>query len=103
MSYASGIGGQQHAINSIAPAESKPATPANGSDGVANEGIGSVSKVEHTDQASLSSAGGLVAQALESSDTRLAKVASLQQAIAAGSYSVSSSDVADKIIQSLLD
>jgi negative regulator of flagellin synthesis FlgM len=59
--------------------------------------------VERVDQTNLSSTGGLVAQALESSDTRSAKVASLQQAIAAGSYSVSSSDVADKIIQSLLD
>ena len=44
-----------------------------------------------------------MAQALEGSDTRSAKVASLQQAIAAGTYNVSSSDVADKIIQSLLD
>jgi flagellar biosynthesis anti-sigma factor FlgM len=39
---------------------------------------------------------------MEGPDIRSAKVASLQQAIAAGNYSVSSSDVADKIIESLL-
>ena len=54
--------------------------------------------VEHADQTNFSSA----AQALDGSDIRSAKVSALQQAIAAGSYSVSSSDVADKIIQSLL-
>jgi len=61
----------------------------------------SISNVQHADQTTLSATAGLVAQALESSDTQSEKVASLQQAIAAGSYSVSSSDVADKIIQSL--
>jgi flagellar biosynthesis anti-sigma factor FlgM len=39
---------------------------------------------------------------MEGPDIRSEKVASLQQAIAAGNYSVSSSDVADKIIESLL-
>jgi negative regulator of flagellin synthesis FlgM len=101
MSYASGIGSLQQAINPIKPSEAKPAIPASASDGLINEP--SMASVEHVDQASLSSAGGLVAQALEGSDTRSAKVASLQQAIAAGNYSVSSSDVADKMIQSMLD
>jgi negative regulator of flagellin synthesis FlgM len=93
MSYASGIGSLQQAINSITPTETKPVVQSG--EPIAN--------LEHTDEANLSSTGGLVALALESSDTRSAKVASLQQAIAAGSYSVSSSHVADKIIQSLLD
>lgn len=93
MSYASGIGSLQQAINSITPSETRPA--AHSGEPIAN--------VEHADEANLSSAGGLVAHALEVSDTRSAKVASLQQAIAAGTYNVSSSDVADKIIQSLLD
>ena len=98
MSYASGIGGLQQAINSITPSEAKPTTQ-----------TGTSEKVEETatsatpvDQANLSSTGGLVAQAFEISDTRSDKVASLQQAIAAGSYNVSSSDVAGKIIESLL-
>jgi negative regulator of flagellin synthesis FlgM len=101
MSYASGIGGLQQAINSISPSEAKPAVQASGSDSIIDQQP--TANVEHADQTNLSSAAGLVARALESSDTRSAKVASLQQAIAAGSYSVPSSDVADKIIQSLLD
>jgi negative regulator of flagellin synthesis FlgM len=101
MSYASGIGSLQQAINAVTPSEGKPAIQANVSESEINEK--SIANVEHADQTSLSSTGGLVAQALEGSDTRSAKVASLQQSIATGSYGVSSSDVADKIIQSLLD
>ncbi len=44
-----------------------------------------------------------MSQALEISDVRSAKVAALQQAIASGSYKVSSSDVAEKMIDSLLE
>lgn len=93
MSYTNGIGVSQQAINSITPSEAKPTVPSREP----------LTNVQHSDEANLSSTGGLVAQALEGSDTRSAKVASLQQAIATGSYSVSSSDVADKIIQSLLE
>jgi negative regulator of flagellin synthesis FlgM len=103
MSYASGINSLQQTISSITPSDAKPAAQVNASDSVSKSSAGSIANVERVDQTNLSSTGGLVAQALESSDTRSAKVASLQQAIAAGSYSVSSSDVADKIIQSLLD
>jgi negative regulator of flagellin synthesis FlgM len=101
MSYASGIGSLQRSINSITPSEAKSAIQASAPDSVINEQP--VATVEHADQASLSSIGSLVAQALGSPDIRLAKVAPLQQAIATGSYNVLSSDVADKIIQSLLD
>ena len=97
MSYASGIGSAETAINSITPSEAKPSVQTNASSGTIN------AQPIATDQTNLSSTGGLVAQALEGSDTRSAKVASLQQAISAGSYNVSSLDVADKIIQSLVD
>jgi negative regulator of flagellin synthesis FlgM len=93
---ASGIGIAQQAINSVTPSEAKPGIRTGASDGTTTE------KPIAADQTSLSSTAGLVAQALEGSDTRSAKVASLQQAISAGNYNVSSSDVADKIIQSLL-
>lgn len=53
------------------------------------------------DQAVISSASGLLTQALNASDVRLDKVLPLQQAIASGSYDVSPSAVADKIISSL--
>ncbi len=102
MSYASGINSLQQTINSITSSESKPATQITAPDTGSRASEGSTAGVAQVDQANLSSTGGLVAHALEGSDTRSAKVASLQQAIAAGTYSVSSSDVADKIIQSLL-
>jgi len=55
------------------------------------------------DQASLSTVGGVMAQALsESDDVRTDKVAALQQSIAAGTYNVPASAVADKIISALL-
>jgi negative regulator of flagellin synthesis FlgM len=96
VSYSSGIGSLQQPVNSITPPEAKTAIPASSSGAVINERP--LTNVEQADQTSLSSA----AQALDGSDIRSTKVDALQQAIAAGSYSVSSSDVADKIIQSLL-
>jgi len=103
MNYANGINGLQQTISPVPPSEAKPATQAHAPGQGANQGVEQTANVERADQTNLSSTGGLVAQALEGSDTRSAKVSSLQQAIAAGTYSVSSSDVADKIIQSLLD
>jgi negative regulator of flagellin synthesis FlgM len=103
MSYASGINNLQQTVGSVTPSEVKPAIPANASVNVGSGSEAPVTNVERADETNLSSAANVVAQALESSDTRSAKVASLQQAIASGNYNVSSSDVADKIIQSLLD
>jgi negative regulator of flagellin synthesis FlgM len=97
MSYASGIGSAQTAINSIAPSEAKSSIQTSASNGTINQ------QAIATDQTNLSSTGGLVAQALEGTDTRSAKVASLQQAISAGTYNVSSLDIADKIIRALVD
>jgi negative regulator of flagellin synthesis FlgM len=101
MSYASGIGSLQLGIDSIAPSEPKAAVQSQANTGSDNESL--IENISHTDQAKLSTAGGLVAQALNGSDVRSEKIASLQQAIAAGTYSVSSSDVANKVLQSLLD
>ena len=103
MSYSNGIGSLPQTTNPVTPTEPKPVIQTNVSDSVANQNEAQISSVDHADQTNLSSTAGLVAQVLRSSDIRSAKVASLQQAIAAGTYSVSSSDVADKIIQSLLD
>jgi flagellar biosynthesis anti-sigma factor FlgM len=59
-----------------------------------------------TDQTSLSSAGDLVAKAIAgadaTSDVRLDKVSEIQKAIADGTYYISASDVAGKIVDSLL-
>lgn len=101
MSYANGIGALQQALSSIAPAAAQPVSQA--AEGVANQHSAPVAKASHADQANLSSASGMIAHALEGSDVRSEKVAALQQAIASGSYKVSSSEVAGKMIQSLLE
>jgi negative regulator of flagellin synthesis FlgM len=103
MSFASGIGSLQQTISSSTPSDAKLVVQMDRSGSVLAANEGSIESPDNLDQASLSSAGGVVAQALEGSDTRYAKIASLQQAIATGSYNVSSSDVADKIIRSLLE
>jgi len=54
------------------------------------------------DQAKVSVAGGLLAQASGLSDVREAKVAALQKAIASGTYNVSAGDVAGKLVDTML-
>jgi negative regulator of flagellin synthesis FlgM len=99
MSYSNEIG-VQRALSPISTTETKQ-TNLTVSPTQSNENLSA--NLEQTDQARLSSTGGLVAQALGDSDVRMEKVAALQHAIASGSYSVSSSDVADKMIHSLLE
>jgi len=57
----------------------------------------------NSDRTVVSSTGGAMLQAMGTSDVRAEKVASLQAAIANGSYSVSSADIAGKLIGSMLD
>ncbi|HVZ83746.1 MAG TPA: flagellar biosynthesis anti-sigma factor FlgM [Terracidiphilus sp.] len=54
------------------------------------------------DQATLSSAGSTVLQAAADSDVRQDKVASIQSALAAGTYNVSASAVASKLVDAML-
>jgi negative regulator of flagellin synthesis FlgM len=102
MSYTSGIDSQQ-TTNTITPSDTQPVVNVNVSAAVADKSEALSSTVAHADETALSSTGGLVFQSLGASDTRTEKVSTLQEAIAAGTYSVSSADVADKIMQSLLD
>jgi negative regulator of flagellin synthesis FlgM len=100
MSYTNGIGNLQQVLSSITPAATQPAAE---SANAQKQNDVSKAHTEQADQTNLSSTGGLIAHALEGSDTRTGKVAALQQAIASGTYSVSSSDVAGKMIDSLLE
>ena len=70
----------------------------------------SVANVQHVatkaatiraDQTAISNHSQVISQALSVSDVRTDKVASLQQAIASGTYNVSSSDVAGSLIKAL--
>lgn len=65
--------------------------------GKAATGAGSSS-----DQATLSLAASAAAQAAPDSDVRMEKVAQVQKALAEGTYNVSSSDVANRMIDSML-
>ena len=99
MSYANGIGSLQQALSSVTSAVAQPTSTSSTGAKVSDT---AVKQEEQNDQASLSTAGGLIAQNLGDSDARLAKVASLQQAIASGNYNVSAQDVADKLIKDLM-
>lgn len=98
MSYTNGIGDWKQILNPVAPAsttESQQIAPTKAAEPQKTSQI-------QVDKAKLSPASELLANALEGSDVRTSKVEALQKAIADGSYKVSSGDVADKIIQSLL-
>jgi negative regulator of flagellin synthesis FlgM len=55
-----------------------------------------------SDEATLSSAGSEVAQTVASSDVRMDKVAGIQAALAAGTYSVPAAAVASKMVDAML-
>ena len=55
-----------------------------------------------SDQATISSASGLLSTALNGSDVRTAKVAALQASINTGTYNVPASSVAEKMLSSIL-
>ncbi|QNI35304.1 flagellar biosynthesis anti-sigma factor FlgM [Edaphobacter albus] len=98
MSYTNGIGDWKQIQNPIAPASTTEVQKGNPAKAAESQKIAS----PHTDKAQLSPASELLANGVEGSDVRGSKVEALQKAIADGSYKVSSGDVADKIIQSLL-
>ena len=102
MSYTNGIGNVQQVLSSLTPAATTPASQAGEAAKAAKPHLTASVSAQQADQTNLSSTSGVIAHALEGSDVRMEKVASLQQAIASGSYSVSSSDVAGKMVDSLL-
>jgi negative regulator of flagellin synthesis FlgM len=55
-----------------------------------------------SDQATFSNAGSEVSQTAGDAGVRMDKVASIQAALAAGTYNVSASDVASKVVDSML-
>jgi negative regulator of flagellin synthesis FlgM len=102
MAAIDGIGTQATALGSLNGVSGINGTSAAAAASGAEKKPESVASAAVSDQATVSSTGGLVAAALSTSDVRQDKVASLQAAIASGSYNVSSSDVASKIVDSLL-
>jgi negative regulator of flagellin synthesis FlgM len=73
----------------------------------ANTGTGATStgtttSLLNADKTVVSTAGDAMFAAMNTSDVRADKVATLQAAIASGTYNVSSQDVAQKLISSML-
>lgn len=101
MSFPNGIGDLKQALTSITPATTTEAQQTTSAK--TRETKTATTHESRSDEARLSSTGGLIVQALESSDIRTAKVEALQKAISNGTYNVSTSEIADKMIQSLLD
>ncbi len=98
MNITSGIGSAAQALNVLST------TSTNAADALkqTNNGGSTASVQPQSDATSLTAAGGLLTQALSGDDTRAGKVEALQQAIAAGTYNVSASAVANKLIESML-
>jgi negative regulator of flagellin synthesis FlgM len=105
MSYTNGLGNlhQLFGTSDIGAAGKSSATSKTGPGSMSSIGQNSSSTAIGGDHAEVSAAAGLVSQALTGSDVRFEKVAALQQSIAAGTYGVSSSDVADKLMGALLN
>ncbi len=101
MSYSNGIGSLQYLQGTLAPASTETKRPATttGDGNVDASGTGA----RGADSTLLSSVGGLVSAALQVPDVRTSLVSSLQASIAAGSYKVSSSDAAERLMNTMLN
>lgn len=103
MSYTNGIGNPQQLPSAAEAVASLPAArvtkPEVGSVSASSAVLGNAPPV---DKANVSTTAEMMAQALSGSDVRADKVAALQQTIAAGTYNVPSSNVADKLMSSML-
>lgn len=98
MSYTNGIGDWKQIQSPVTPASTTESRPVDSTKASESKTTPSI----QTDKTQLSSTSELLAHGLEGSDVRTSKVEALQKAIADGSYKVSSGDVADKMIQTLL-
>ena len=103
MSVTNGIGSLPGGAVQVSPASQTAATGKEQQIKAAPASVHAASKAGGgSDQTSISSTSELLSAALSGSDVRLEKVLPLQHAIANGTYNVSSQDVAEKVITSLL-
>jgi negative regulator of flagellin synthesis FlgM len=100
LSYTNGIGTPQQLPGVAEAAASSSASRTAKTEAVS--GQNGFNNGVPVDQANVSSTASAVAQGLSGSDVRNDKVVALQQSIAAGTYSVSASDVAGKVMSALL-
>ena len=79
-----------------------PSQEVSQTEGAHAQGAGGPGAAAQADEATLSPAASLAAQAAPDSDVRMDKVNQVQQALAAGAYNVPSSEVAGKMIDRML-
>lgn len=103
MSYTNGIGTSQNTFAPESAATSGTSAAASTTQVSLNTagapGSAEAASVDHT---KLSAFGGALARAMCESDVRMDKVSALQQAITGGTYHVAASDVAEKMVNSLI-
>jgi flagellar biosynthesis anti-sigma factor FlgM len=99
MSYTNGIGNSTQLSTLMATAATAQTSPTN----VATRSGDSVPDTNglSDDQTTFSTAANLITQPSGDTGVRLDRVSALQEAISAGIYNVSASDVADKLIQTM--
>jgi flagellar biosynthesis anti-sigma factor FlgM len=90
--------------NQILPSQTRATTAvANAAPATVHASSNQPSQVLAEDKAQLSNAAKQVAQSAAAPEVRMDKVASIQSALEAGTYQVPASDVAKKVIASMLD
>lgn len=102
MSFTNNIGSLQQIVSSIATGEIKGSQQTGATEKSTAATTSSSTDAVSADRTNLSATSSVLAQALSGDDVRTEKVTALQHVIASGTYNVSSSDVAGKLIQSLL-
>jgi negative regulator of flagellin synthesis FlgM len=100
MNIPTGIGNVPQPLNVQGPAATSAAGQAENLKQAGNSNVASAAASTQSDAVSVSA--GLLTQDVGGADVRAGRVAELQQAIAAGTYSVPASAVADKLIESML-
>lgn len=105
LSYTHGIGSPQQlpVAPEAMPASSTGRATKTESGSLSSSARSGSTNASPVDQANVSSTANLVASALSGSDVRTDQIAALQQSIGAGTYNVSSLDVAAKMIGALLE
>lgn len=84
-----------NAIGNPAPVSNQPETVPQSTD--KND-----QSMQNTDLATVSAAGARISQSAADGDVRWEKVAAVQQAVADGTYNVPASEVASKMVDSML-
>ncbi len=105
MAYSNGLGNLLHLLGNLAvnsARDVKRAEQTAAAQTLTTNGVAGASTLDELDGTQFSTASSLLGTAVSGPDVRYDKVASLQEAIANGTYNVSSADVASSLLKSLL-